>query len=279
MSSRTLHAANADELAGVWPAVQAAHLFESREKFESFYAEAPWRVQGTGRGEAVVLERWRSHLDVLAVRGLWASASRVPDLIDGVARIASRQGFGRVLSPLVSEEVAAEYVRAGMERHSAIVALKYDRHTMAPPTAGTPEGVVLRRALPDDLGQIILLDARCFDEFWRYDADRLARHFVEDRILVAEEADEVIGYTLSTLVRDCGTVGRLAVEPSARGRGVGAALLAEALRYLVRTGVGSVTLCTQEENRASRELYRRMGLIELSGRLVFLVRSAADCRE
>jgi ribosomal protein S18 acetylase RimI-like enzyme len=120
----------------------------------------------------------------------------------------------------------------------------------------------------------VRIDAECFNDFWRYDADRLSRYFVEDRLMVAEGSQGVIGYTLSTVVRGSGTLGRLAVRPSARHRGIGEALLHDALAYLVRTGVETVSLCTQEDNQASRALYRKIGMTELTGRLVFLMGSA-----
>ncbi len=270
MSSGTLHPANEAEAARVWPAVAAAHLFDSRARFERFHAEAPWRVHVTDQGEAVVFERWRAHLEVLALKGLWAAPGRVPAVVRAAARVAAGQGFSTLLSPLVAEEAASAYRAAGMADHAAVVVLRYDRHASPPLDASPPAGTVLRRALPADLASVARIDAACFDAFWRYDPDRLAGYLVEDRLMVAEEDGQVIGYTLSTLVRESATIGRLAVDPAARRRGIGKALLADALSYLARTGAGSVSLCTQEENRASRELYRSVGLRELQGRLLFL---------
>lgn len=256
----------------VWPAVNAAHLFDSHARFQRFRSEAPWRVQVTGRGEAVVLEEWRSHLDVLAMRGLWCSGDRVPPLVEQVARVAAGQGYGRLLSPLVAVGVAPVYERAGLSVHGSIIALRLDRSAWKPEEPHPAPGVRLRQVLADDLPALVRIDAECFDEFWRYDPDRLARYLMEDRLVVAEGPEGPIGYTLATIVRDSGTLGRLAVKPSARNLGTGEALLREALSFLVRTGVGMVSLCTQEENLASRMLYRKVGLTELTGRVVFLMR-------
>lgn len=271
MSKRTLHPASAGEADALWPAVNAAHLFDSHARFQQFRADAPWRVQVTDGGEAVVLEEWRSHLDVLAMRGLWCAGDRVPELAGQIARLAAGQGYGRVLSPLVAEEVASVYERADMTVCDTIVALRLDRRGSEIARPDLPAGVRLRHALADDLPELVRIDAECFNDFWRYDADRLSRYFVEDRLMVAEGPEGVIGYTLSTVVRGSGTLGRLAVRPSDRHRGTGEALLRDALAYLVRTGVGTVSLCTQEDNQASRALYRKIGMTELSGRLVFLM--------
>ena len=272
----TLHPASPDEAQKIWPAVNAAHLFDSHDGFERSRSEAPWRLQVTGRGEAVLLEEWRSHLDVLAMRGLWCSGERVAPLAEQIAAVAAGQGYGRLLSPLVAEEVAPVYERAGFSVHGTVIALRLDRRAWADEEIDLFGEVRLRQALADDLPTLVDIDADCFDEFWRYDPEHLARYLVEDRLVVAEGPDGLIGYTLATVVRGSATLGRLAVRPSARGRRTGEALLREALSYLMRAGADTVTLCTQEENLASRSLYRKVGMTELTGRLVFLARPVAS---
>lgn len=276
MSERSLHPASAVEADALWPAVNAAHLFDSHAQFERFRAEAPWRVQMTARGEAVVLEEWRSHLDVLAMRGVWCAGDRVPVLVRQMASVARHQGYGRLLSPLVAEEVVPVYERAGMCVREWIVALRLDsRGADSTPPRPAP-GVRLRPALADDVPELVRIDAECFDEFWRYDAGRLSRYFVEDRIMVAEGPRGLIGYTLATVVRGSATLGRVAVRPGSRRRGVGEILVRDALAYLIRTGAGTISLCTQEDNVSSRALYRSVGLTELYGRLAFLIASVDE---
>jgi [ribosomal protein S18]-alanine N-acetyltransferase len=207
------------------------------------------------------------------MRGLWCSGDRVRPLGDQIARVAAVQGYGRLLSPLVAEDVAPVYERARFSVHGLIVALRLNRAALGGAGARPAPDLRLRQAVADDLPALVQIDSECFDDFWRYDPDHLARYLVEDRLVVAQGEEGVVGYTLATVVRGSGTLGRLAVKPSARGRGTGEALLREALSYLMRTGVGTVSLCTQEENLASRALYRKVGLTELTGRLVFLMRS------
>ena len=57
------------------------------------------------------------------------------------------------------------------------------------------------------------------------------------------------------------------VAASARGRGVGTALLAEALRWAGEVGVRKVELSVYPDNEAARALYARFGFVE-EGRLV-----------
>lgn len=89
--------------------------------------------------------------------------------------------------------------------------------------------------------------------------------------LVAESAGAVVGSL--RIVREgqdatshVATFGMF-VAAAARGRGVGAALLAEALRWAAEVGVRKVELSVYPDNEAARALYARFGFAE-EGRLV-----------
>ncbi|MDO3378556.1 GNAT family N-acetyltransferase [Geoalkalibacter halelectricus] len=94
-------------------------------------------------------------------------------------------------------------------------------------------------------------------------------HPEQGQILVAREADRVLGmvnllYTLSTALG-----GRVAlledmvVHPEARGRGLGAALLEQAVAVARQQGCLRITLLTDADNQAAQRFYRRHGF-ELS---------------
>lgn len=270
MSAAVLRAASDEEAVALWPTIEAAHLFATVERYRAFRAAAPWRLQVTGQGEAAVLEEWREHLDVLAVRALWCAERRVPELMSQIARIARDRGYVRVLSPLVPQECAQAYLRADLRPWETLVTSRLDRipASVAEPSAS---GVAIRRAHADDLSALARIDAACFDEFWRYDERRLAGYLRDDRVTVAEKSRETVGYTLAMLAGRGGTIGRLAVLPSFRRQGVGEAMLREALAYLAGSGARTVTLCTQEANLASRALYRKIGMTESPRRLIFLM--------
>ena len=266
-----LHPASDREAERIWPVVRRAHLFETFGEYERFRSEAPWRIEVSERGEAVVLDRWRTHLDVLAIRGMWCALDRIPALIGGLAGVARGQRFGRLLSPLVSAEMASHYERSGMEQLVRIVVIKSARGYHGSDVDSPAAGVRLRQASLSDLEALTELDAECFDDFWRYDRDVLAGHFDAGRVVVAERRGTIIGYTLTTMIGGSATLGRIAVHPGHRGHGVGRALLTDALSYSVRSGMDAMTLCTQEENTRSRRLYAAAGMRELPDRLVFLV--------
>ncbi len=261
--------AQAGELAGLWPIVGAAHVFDSFAEFEAWSAEAPWKVRSGGPDEAVVLGRWREHLDLLAVQGMWCQTRRIPVLLADLFEVAKEQGFGRLLGPMVPETVIGPYLASGMSVHQRIVVCRL-RMPRAPVRA-MPEGVTLRPGGPADAEAMIDVDRACFDEFWRYDAEWLRRLAASERVILAERSGEVIGYTLTTVRGVEATVGRLAVVTGERRAGVGMALLSEAVSYADENGAAAVTLCTQEGNAASRRLYRRAGFQELAGRLAIAI--------
>lgn len=265
MNPNSLRPADESQLAALWPSAKAASLFGSPDELRHYWAEAPWRVLVTGRGEAAVLGSWRAHLRICAVRAMWCDASRVSDLMRQVFVIAAGQGFERALSPLVPEESAEAYRRSPMWEIERIVTMRLN----PPEPSSVLSAPGIRPGCPADVQVLLSIDRASFDEFWRYDAETLGGYMGTERLAVAEENGRVIGYTLSTVKGPVGTLGRLAVAPVEQRRGVGANLLAEAIGWMTRRGVRSVTLCTQEHNAASRRLYARAGFKEMAGRLVF----------
>jgi GNAT superfamily N-acetyltransferase len=258
--------ATGEDVRRLWPAVSAAHLFDDLAGLLAWWEAAPWRIRVTRAGEAAVLGRWRDHLDMLAVRGLWCSTGRVPALVEDLRSVARAQGFGRLLGPLVPEDVIGPYLSAGMAVRQRIVVcrLQPPAVTMGP----GPRGVTIRAGTPKDLASVAAVDEGCFDDFWRYDAETLRRSIESERLVLAEAAGRVIGYTLSTRHGPEATIGRLAVVEDRRRCGVGGALLLEGVAHAARNGALGVTLCTQEENDGSRRLYRAAGFREARGRLV-----------
>lgn len=267
--SHAMRTADGRDLSAVWAAVRAAHLFSTRDEFESAWAEAPWRVQVSEAGDAAVLGRWRQHLGVLAVRGLWCAERDMPAILRDLVSVARSQGFTGVLSPLVPEALAEPYAAAGMTVVHRGITLRLDRP--AGHVSDSVAGVALRLAGPADAGAVLKVDAACFDDFWRFDAAMLGRYLVAERAAVATRGGSVIGYTLCTVSRGEGMLGRLAVVPGERQRGVGLLLLGDAVSYMARAGARAVTLYTQEENVPSRALYARAGFRELPGVSCFLL--------
>lgn len=275
-------AATAKDLAWIAPVALRAQLVESGAELFAIAEVDPWRVRVTEKGEAALLARWREHLDLCAVLGLWCSPRRVPLLVTDLLDVARERGFARLLGPLVPERLSRPYFDAGLHPQERVVVMRMDLRPPASgdarigagaaptggPTGGSCPGLTVREAAAPDLDAIMGVDAECFDPFWRYDRAGLERLARAGRVAVGTLEGRIVGYTLATSRCGDGSLGRLAVLPDRRRRGFGRALAGEAIGWMARQGAHSAILSTQEDNTASRSLYRGMGFRETGDVLV-----------
>lgn len=273
-NSRT-RAAERCDLETLWPAVSEAHLFADLDAFSQWWAEAPWRVRVSDAGNAVLLGRWREHLPYACVLGSWCPGRLVAPLMADAVDVSRAHGLERVVGPLVPEEETGPYDEAGFEILQRIVVC---RRTVRAPHGSDmglsePPGVHLRPGEPTDEQGVLSLDEKCFDEFWRYDPVTLRALADTESLSVAVRDGRIIGYTLWVCRGSEGTVARLAVDPAIRRRGVGSALLRDAVACLTSAGARAVTLTTQEENGPARRLYVREGFRESPRRLACTISS------
>ena len=96
--------------------------------------------------------------------------------------------------------------------------------------------------------------------------------------LVAVDGRRVIGHLAvsreaGSVVRHVATIG-MAVAPEWRGRGVGSALMEEAIRWARSVGVEKLALSVYPHNDVARGLYRKFGFVE-EGRLTGHSKKAA----
>jgi ribosomal-protein-alanine N-acetyltransferase len=268
------HSASAAEATALWPVVNPLRLFDSLEAFLAPRAATPWKVRVDGAGNAAVLDAWREHLGILQVRVACCQRRRFPDLLVDVRGVARNHGFPSVLSPIAEEPALRPYLDTGMEIVERLVVYRARPADVA--WAQPPSDVHVRPAERDDADAIARVEEVCFDDFWRRGPRDIEARFGRDRAAVATCGDEVIGYTLTTAGRGAGSLGSLAVHPSARGRGIARALLSDACAYLASSGAKSVTLCTQEHNVASRALYVAAGFSELPSGLALACGSSGE---
>jgi ribosomal-protein-alanine N-acetyltransferase len=133
---------------------------------------------------------------------------------------------------------------------------KFDRNL----PAASPTKAHLRLAVDADIPAAAAVDRAAFTPHWWYGEGTLRRRSIEAaHFAAAELAGEVVGYAEGELRRPAAHLNRIAVHPAHQGRGVGAALLGDALRALWQQGAEYVTLNTQSDNRYSQRLYRRFG--------------------
>ena len=121
---------------------------------------------------------------------------------------------------------------------------------------------MIRLASPADLELIEQLERASFPDFWTRESVQTALLEAGYLVLVAGETGFLIGWN----VGEEAEIARLGVLESARGQGIGAALVERALSEFKARGVCSVFLEVREENGAARRLYGRLEFDEIARR-------------
>ena len=119
--------------------------------------------------------------------------------------------------------------------------------------------LVIRDAARADLPRLEALEALCFTTPWT--AETLSSQLPDAMhvFLVAEEDGQIKGYVNLMHVLDAGYIGSGAVDPAARRRGVGRALIAALLERATALDLSFVTLEVREGNAPAIGLYEGFG--------------------
>ena len=269
MNARAFRQATSADLDRISRTLLATRVFPDVEALNAAWRATPWRIQVTDGGDVAALEPWRDHLPVLAVVALYCSERMIPSTMRQMRAVARAQGFSDLVSPPAPVEQAHAYEAAGMRIFERVSTLVCDPSSARLESPASAE-VCLRPAGAEDVVPLLALDARCFNEFWRYDARHIERFMSTQRLIVAESGGNLIGYTLSTVQLGDGLLGRVGVAPESRRRGVGTLLVRDVLEHVRHEGVRHVTLCTQTDNAASRALYAKTGFRDTGRRFAFL---------
>lgn len=126
---------------------------------------------------------------------------------------------------------------------------------------------VYRRMTLADVEQVHAIEERTFHTPWSYQS------FVDEmttnkcaRYLVAEENGRVIAYAGAWLVFEEGHITNIAVDASARGRGIGTGVTRALMQYAANMGVQYMTLEVRKSNLVAQRMYKSLGFIELGVR-------------
>ena len=173
-----------------------------------------------------------------------------------------RLGFREAVTAAMPPHESAGFVAAGF-RESERLHLLERRITVADRNPLViPGGVHLRKARRSDLDGVLRVDARSFGSFWRLDAAgvhdaRTATSYARYRL--ACRGDAAVGYAITGRQGRAGYLQRLAVDPDARGAGIGTALVMDGVHWLARWRARSVVVNTQESNATALALYESLG--------------------
>ncbi len=139
-------------------------------------------------------------------------------------------------------------------------------------------GVAVRGGRKRDLPAVVEIEAAAFSRPWCMDtfADILRRP--EADLLVAADADAVVGYAVLLRAAGEAELANLAVSPLHRNRGVGEELLAQASRTLLNQGVRRLYLAVRVSNTGAISLYERFGFRRIGVHRSYYRDPAEDAR-
>jgi ribosomal protein S18 acetylase RimI-like enzyme len=181
---------------------------------------------------------------------LWATAR---------AEIASAN---RPLVAAIAMQPWFERILAGSDfsLHQTILMYEWNDQPFTPRLL--PRGVRIRRMQPADLSSVAAVDEAAFEPLWCNSFEALQKAYLQAiHATVAETAEGLVGYQLSTENPLGAHLARLAVRPEAQGQGIGAALVGDLIDTTKQRGKIRITLNTQGDNLSSQRLYERLGFI------------------
>jgi len=129
----------------------------------------------------------------------------------------------------------------------------------------------IRRPDEADIAAIARVDKEAFPTEWHYGESALRRALHANDVFLLAEDVGIIGYAYGDVQAGSAHLTRLAIHPDRQGHGVGAALLAEAMRQFQERGAWWITLNTQRGNAISQRLYQRFGFQPIGQSVPLLV--------
>ena len=211
--------------------------------------------------ERLRVGRWRSDSPVAILSPAGDGVPLSPAFLQQCLSRLAADGYTAVVTAALTPSEQAPFLAAGFHEQERLRLLSHDlRHL--PPLAGVP----LRRALDGDRPAVLAVDEASFSPFWQLDEWSLQEAIdatPATRFRVAVDGDgRVVGYAIAGRTQRRGYLQRLAVHPSAQGRGLGTELVADGLHWMRRRAVERAVVNTQLGNEAARRLYLRLGFRE-----------------
>ena len=128
-----------------------------------------------------------------------------------------------------------------------------------PALTPVPRGVRFRPATPEDLDDLLRIDAESFPDS-PIDPQSMANGLARESVLLAISGGATAGFCMFAMPNTGeGWISILATRADQRGAGIGTALTARACKQLFAGGARRVRLTTDDDNGGAIRLYVRLG--------------------
>ena len=126
-----------------------------------------------------------------------------------------------------------------------------------------------------DAPHIAELEKECFADPWSQNAITEAAKY-GTIFLLAEQDGKILGYLGMKPVLDEGYISNVAVTSSARGKGIGSALLEKLTSYAKENGIKTISLEVRPSNAPAIALYEKFGYKQVGRRKNFYSHPTED---
>jgi ribosomal protein S18 acetylase RimI-like enzyme len=191
--------------------------------------------------------------------GYWSAENAWSLLWDAAKSEIARAGGAQVAAIVQHSWFSKVLESSGFENRQNIVMLEWQSQ---PRVSFEAAGVRIRKMTEADLPQVTVVDGEAFDPLWHNSLDTLSRAYTQSLFAtVAEDANGIIGYQVTTGSGLRAHLARLAVHRTVQGRGVGRMLLGNLFDTLAQAGYFRLSVNTQNDNSTSLALYKKMGFL------------------
>jgi ribosomal protein S18 acetylase RimI-like enzyme len=226
---------------------------------------------------------WRSRTDVAQLTPLSMPGGLTFAHVGDVMNRLRLRGVHSLVTSAVGPADAAAFLRADFSVREELQLLNHDLADVVDAPA-LVAGDIMRRPSKGELPALLKVDANAFRGFWRFDAPGLQdaiRATPHTRVRAIEAASdhlhrEIVAYAVTGRAGRHGFLQRLAVSPEHSGRGLGAYLTLDGLRWLQRRRCIQGYVNTQIDNHRALELYERLGYTAEPHGLLVLQRGPTD---
>jgi ribosomal protein S18 acetylase RimI-like enzyme len=222
------------------------------------------------------LGRWPYEADVAHL--VLLDHNMVPDrdhveswIAEGRAQGSSVLRTGALFPPS-----APAFLAAGFEIIDTLTLLELDLDDSAPPRTHRQRPARPHRLRASQIDEAAAIDHSAFPAPWANNAAALSDIITATpryRARCVRLDGQMVAFSISGRASTWGYVQRLAVDPSARRRGLAHLLVADAIDWMRRRDVDQVLVNTATDNTAALALYRSLGFVERTEHLTILERS------
>lgn len=121
--------------------------------------------------------------------------------------------------------------------------------------------IVIRTMCPADIAAVAEIEERAFSQPWSRQGFLDALQLEGTIFLVAEENERILGYIGMYSAFEEGEITNVAVDASARCRGIGGMLISEAKNKARQRGLSRIVLEVRVSNESAIRLYEKNGFV------------------